>query len=303
VSFEKVTLMQQDCSISSSGKASALYGNLPPSCYGKDWNGLEARDTVSSSACWWQMVQRRWRGTELGFRILYRAWRYRWKVERAEIDYLLHHVRRGETVVDIGAHKGAWTYWMQKAVGLTGHVVAFEPQPELAGYLAQACTTLHMPQVTVVPHAVSSRGGLVTLVRPQGQPSPSAAMARASWNREDSLQVKACTLDDYFHSHNRRPVRWIKCDVEGHELDVFRGAARVLREDHPVLLFECERRHHSEEPIESVFDWLQQQGYEGHFFSRWRGSLRPLADLGEEHLSDPNAWTYKRNFLFRKRSS
>ena len=36
--------------------------------------------------------------------------------------------------MDIGAHKGAYVYWMQRAVGPSGTVFAFEPQVALAAY-------------------------------------------------------------------------------------------------------------------------------------------------------------------------
>jgi hypothetical protein len=36
----------------------------------------------------------------------------------------------------------------------------------------------------------------------------------------------------------RRPVRFIKMDVEGAEPQVLRGAARILREDQPLILSE-----------------------------------------------------------------
>ena len=36
----------------------------------------------------------------------------------------------------------------------------------------------------------------------------------------------------------RRPVRFIKMDVEGAEPQVIRGAARLLKEDRPVILSE-----------------------------------------------------------------
>ena len=49
-------------------------------------------------------------------------------------------------------------------------------------------------------------------------------------------------LDSFFASRTQ-PVSLIKCDVEGHEGEVFRGAEQLLRQDRPILLFECEQRH------------------------------------------------------------
>ena len=58
----------------------------------------------------------------------YRAWRYRQRLERQEIRLLLRHLAAGDVAVDVGAHKGAYTYWMRRAVGASGKVYAFNAQ-------------------------------------------------------------------------------------------------------------------------------------------------------------------------------
>ena len=44
---------------------------------------------------------------------------------------MLNHLKLGDTAIDIGAHKGAYTYWMSKYVGNEGRVFSFEPQREI----------------------------------------------------------------------------------------------------------------------------------------------------------------------------
>jgi len=254
-----------------------------------------ARDRLASEA------RARWAHWNLGCRVLYRAWRYRWKIERREIRFLRRTIRPGQTVVDVGAHKGAWTYWMHRSVGRSGHVIAFEPQAELADYLVRVSRALKMDEVNVVSCALSSRSGTTTLVRPVGRPWPSAAITSHKGQNEEIVSVKANTLDDFFIEHPRRPVGFIKCDVEGHEYDVFRGGARILREDRPTLLFECERRHHRQRRIDHIFRLLEGLGYKGYFFAGPRGVLRPLCDLCEAQLNNPESKRYTRNFVFLPR--
>ena len=62
---------------------------------------------------------------------LHRAWRYRLRAERDELAFVLSRDLRGATVLDIGANRGIYSYWMHRVVGATGQVIAFEPQPEL----------------------------------------------------------------------------------------------------------------------------------------------------------------------------
>jgi len=66
-----------------------------------------------------------------------RVWRYRLRTEKDDIRFLLNKDLKGDTVIDIGANKGIYSYWMSKKVGEEGKVVAFEPQPKLMDHLTQ----------------------------------------------------------------------------------------------------------------------------------------------------------------------
>ena len=106
------------------------------------------------------------------------------------------------------------------------------------------------------------------------------------------------TLDEYLRDNSVRPIAFIKCDVEGHELDVFRGAESMLVEDRPVLLFECEQRHRGARPIDDVFDYLTSLGFVGHFLEG-----RQLCELtslpAERRVHDHRRYVY--NFVFLPR--
>ena len=65
------------------------------------------------------------------YKLVARAWRYRLIIDKAEIQYLLHNIKTNDRCIDIGAHKGAYTYWMSKCVGEKGEVYGFEQQPQL----------------------------------------------------------------------------------------------------------------------------------------------------------------------------
>ena len=83
-------------------------------------------------------------------RMTYRAWRYRLFLDRFEIRFMRRHLAPGDVAVDIGAHKGAYAYWMNKAVAPHGRVVCFEPQQPLVAYLNRMKTAVPMKQLEVV---------------------------------------------------------------------------------------------------------------------------------------------------------
>lgn len=87
------------------------------------------------------------------------------------------------------------------------------------------------------------------------------------------LTVQTVPLDEYFDEAKR--IKLLKIDAEGAELEVFKGAERILREQSPLVVFECEYRHLASGSIQNVFSYLEAFGYEGGFI--FRNRLLPLA--------------------------
>ena len=230
-----------------------------------------------------------------GLRLIQRAWRYRLRHDPAEIHFVLQTLRRGDTAIDVGAHKGAYTYWMARAVGPCGRVYAFEPQPQLALRLKNQMGNRRWPHVTIEAAAVSAQSGELDLYVPDEGPSPGATLESARrGDAKRTHRVKVVTLDERIPAG--APVRLIKVDVEGHELSVFRGAHRILTTARPALLFECEARHHRSDAMEPVFDHLKSLGYEGSFF--WRGKRVPLAQFHSDTHQVEGREPYANNFAF-----
>lgn len=230
-------------------------------------------------------------------RVVHRAWRYRLRCEPQEIAFVRTQLSPGDTAIDIGAHQGAFTYWMQKKVGPRGHVIAFEPQPEMATLLNRTKEAFRMRNVTIVNAGLSAEPGKLTMHRPGNAPSACATLQASDWEGGESFTVSVETLDSYCTVHDLRPIKFIKCDVEGHELSVFRGAENILREDRPVLLFECEERMQGGDAMQNVFDFLLSLGYQGAFFRN--GRQWPLEDFRPEYQRPGmTRHEYANNFVF-----
>jgi FkbM family methyltransferase len=191
---------------------------------------------------------------------------------------------------------------MRRAVGPRGRIYAFKPQPALHAYLAATASRQGWTNVEILPYALSDRPGdaSIHVPAPEGGTSPGASLESHTGGR--AVPVKLETLDHALAGEPR--VSFVKCDVEGHELAVFRGARRILAEHGPALLFECEARHLAAHRMEDVFAFLEALGYRGAFFTD--GGLQPLERFdaavhqrrdGERFWDRPG---YVNNFLFAK---
>ncbi len=238
-------------------------------------------------------------------RLVYRAWKYRLKNDRAEIATLLRSLSRGALALDVGAHKGGYLYWMRWKVGYEGRVVGFEPQPVLAARLHNVISAAGWRSVCVHNVGISSKDAVMDLTVPvtKSGVSPGATLEQGTKGTEPVVTQKIETrrLDTLFPTrHADQRVRLIKCDVEGHELEVFRGAEMLLRREAPDLLFECEVRHQAENGgVDLVFDFLRGLDYEGRFFGPG-GKLLPLAQFDPGVHQDPEGSTYCNNFFFTR---
>ena len=63
-----------------------------------------------------------------------RLLRYRYQDEKAELRFLLGRKYQGGSVLDVGAHRGEYSYWLHQHFR-DAQIVTFEPQPELAKFL------------------------------------------------------------------------------------------------------------------------------------------------------------------------
>ncbi len=224
-------------------------------------------------------------------RYLYRAYRYRYRVDPAELRFVRGCLHPGQVAVDVGCHKGAYTYWMRRRVGPSGAVFAFEPQPGQVAYLRELFGTMSYDNVTLVPMALSDRAGRLPLHVPSGNGETHLArLEHVGWEPPTTtigrnlvgsahpvmLDVDVTTLDAFFGDQPRGPD-FLKIDVEGHESSVLAGAQQTLERYRPALLVECEARHRPDGDVRAVFDSLHSLGYVGTFFHN--GQRRPLAEF------------------------
>ncbi len=146
-------------------------------------------------------------------------------------------VRPGMVVLDVGAAKGAFTLYVGRLLGQTGHIHAFEPASYTFRRLQENVAQAGLGDiVTLNRAAVFKTDGQVTfnLFPPAlsdwntlGRPVMAEGQRR--YSPTSSEVVEAVTLDTYCRRQDIAHIDLLKIDVEGFEVEALEGAAEMLR--------------------------------------------------------------------------
>lgn len=230
--------------------------------------------------------------------MIHRLLRYRFRSERAELRFVLGREYLGGSVLDIGAHRGVYSYWLHRQFRDDTRVVAFEPQPELVQFLTDFKRAFRLERMQIAPLGLSSRSGKLRMHRPRTHWG-AATVDEFCFDDADTdvFDVPVTTIDEYLAEHPElRPVRFIKCDVEYHEAEVLAGAERTLLEDRPELLVEWStpRRAYRER----LFGLVERLNYA--MFQFEYGRLIPCTSA-ERH--SPPSWELGPNYVLLPREA
>jgi FkbM family methyltransferase len=233
-----------------------------------------------------------------------RARKYMQRTDRAEIAFLLDNLKPGQCSFDIGAHKGAYMYFMRKKVSDQGSVYVFEPQDALAKYLLKVKAAFGWTNVQVEHCAMSdsNEGGQLYVPHFKKEGSTTQLATISPGQNMDQFRavghVQTDTIDAYCERNHLHPD-FLKIDVEGNELKVLKGARHILISNTVTLLVEIEQRHAGAAKVQETFDWMISLGYQG-FLLHPSGHI-PIALFDPAtHQDSSNMKAYYNNFIFLK---
>jgi FkbM family methyltransferase len=160
--------------------------------------------------------------------------------EREETNMIHRLVRNGDTVVDVGSNIG-WHSLNLAIANRDCKIYAFEPIPATYKNLLRNLQLNSISNVRSYNYGLSdSVGEFDFYYYPEG--SGNASLANLSGrDTVTKINCKLSTLDVFAKESNIQ-VDFIKCDVEGAELLVFRGGLEVIKKDKPIVFSEILRK-------------------------------------------------------------
>lgn len=178
----------------------------------------------------------------------------------------------GKTAYDVGSHIGIITLFLSKAVGETGTVVSFEPNPETFAILRKNVDMNGLNNVNLVNSGLGEKRDTLSLVYGEydgAQGTLDKALQEWLTKTRPGVKWKAALvevypLDEYIFVASLPDPDFIKIDVEGYEYSVLLGMQDTIRRCKPALLLEIhgEGREQKLENAKKVVKLLASYDYE-----------------------------------------
>lgn len=177
-------------------------------------------------------------------------------------------INLGDHVVDVGANVGWYTKVLAESVSSEGQVYSIEPMNMTFELLSHCVHQLGLKNVELFCCGASEASGEALMEIPSYEKGgDNFYMARIVSgdtrveNRYKRIQIRLRSLDEILVG-SKSPIKFIKCDVEGHELSVVKGARTVIEKFRPAWLIEVSHDPDKlRSPSNELFSLLRSYGY------------------------------------------
>jgi FkbM family methyltransferase len=141
-------------------------------------------------------------------------------------------IKPGDLCVDVGANIGYFSALIARRVGVTGQVIAFEPESGNFAVLCLNARHLGAAGFRISPHRAAISDSTENLAIRRGSFSTYHRVGPLSTQSPDQETVPAVRLDaDPVLGAASREIKLIKIDVEGHEVAALRGMQGLIDSD------------------------------------------------------------------------
>lgn len=197
--------------------------------------------------------------------------------ERAIGDVMSHLLGDNDTFLDIGANMG----WYAVNIALLHPRVlihSFDPIPQTFDYLNRNLKKNGLTHVQTYNIGLSDAPGELDFYFYKEGSGNASSVNLTQRSDVERIRCKVGTIDEFIRRQKTR-VDFIKCDVEGAELKIFKGGLRTITRDKPIVFSEILRkwsRSHGYDPNE-IFDFFRDLGYRA-FTANSEGTKESIKD-------------------------
>lgn len=204
-------------------------------------------------------------------------------------------VKADDCMIDVGGSREIYVYAL---FTLGSRLAVFQPNPECFRILNSWADK--KKNVDVYGFALSSQHGQsqlhISIDAALHEHDASASLQPRSADMSRCVDVDVMTLDSF----DFQDVKFIKIDVEGHELDALQDATNTIASSMPVLPIEIELRYNTID-ISKIFAFISRLGYDAFYLD---GKILRSIDFFDVARDQPDSCPaskgerYINNFLF-----
>jgi FkbM family methyltransferase len=189
-----------------------------------------------------------------------------------DLTFLASYIKKGDTIIDVGANIGRLTLAAACAAGDSGKVFAFEPNPRIYRYLIGNLALNRAKNVQACNIAVGNVGGKVFL-------------SDLKWDdmNEVVTEMQGNCIAAPINRLDRlievgQEIALLKIDVEGYEKFVLEGAGKLL-DSTICIYFESYEKHFNKYNYSwtNLFDFLISKGFYIFNISFRKKKLSPVS--------------------------
>ncbi|MGV6861279.1 MAG: FkbM family methyltransferase [Putridiphycobacter sp.] len=189
----------------------------------------------------------------------------------AELYFIQKIIKKGDTVLDIGANLGYYSFFMDRQVGTSGKLLAVEPIPIFADIWKKNLKASKKPHIKLFNCALGSEeqekvkmsipivNGVVRhgLTNVEGQ-------GESHWESLLDFEVPMFIGDTLLEKEALAKLNYIKCDVEGYEQYVMPSLKATIEKFKPVIQIEL----NGKENRQNVVDFLVSFKYDVYILNQ-----------------------------------
>ncbi|MFM6945584.1 MAG: FkbM family methyltransferase [Flavobacteriales bacterium] len=178
--------------------------------------------------------------------------------EAFKFHYFVQKVIRPDyVVIDIGANLGYFAKTFSK-LAAKGKVIAIEPLPQFYEILDHFIG--HQENVELHNVALGQHTGVIRMVLPSTNGMIRTGLPHVLRPGEEQTQekiqdVQMVNTSDFFETFER--IDYIKCDIEGHEWEVFQQLPKIIGKHRPIIQLEIDPKNENK-----LFDFFEQLDYQ-----------------------------------------
>lgn len=209
-------------------------------------------------------------------------------ITESSINFYNQFSKKGDLIIDIGAHTGDTTVPMAVSVGREGMVIALEPNPYVFKILEEN-SKLNSEKTNIKPYNFAATAEDGTFTFNYSDPSFCNGgffdqIKSKNHHHNYPLQVRGINLskflkDKYLNELERLSL--IKVDAEGYDKEILKTISDIISQYKPFIIAECNKNLVREERLD-LYNVLENLNYLVYMTSDFETGERVLIENAED---------------------